>query len=109
MLNWLPETFSGSFVNQICFGFRAWLLEIGEKEGLSFLFGFLSYSGFHHYSGRAESQEENSEITGILNKVDERPYEAGTNGWKEQKQQNKQTFFGLLRYSIRRPSACGQG
>ena len=75
-------------------------------EGLSFLPEFSPYPRFHHYSGRAENQEE---IIGILNKVDERPYEAGTNGWREQKQQNKQTFFGLLRYSIRGPYACGQG
>ena len=88
-MNWLPETFSGSFANRICFGFRAWILEIGEKEGLSVLFEFRSYSGFHRYSGRAESREENSEITGILNKVDERPYEAETNRWRNQRQQNK--------------------
>jgi len=52
-------------------------LEIGEKEGLYFLFEFQPYSGFHHYSGRAKNQEE---ITGIPNKIAERSCEAATNG-----------------------------
>jgi len=68
-------------------------------EELSFLPEFSPYPRFNHYSGRVENQEE---VIGILNKLDKRPYEAGTNGWREQKQQNKQTFFGLMHYSIRR-------
>jgi hypothetical protein len=45
-------------------------------EELSFLPEFSPYTRFNHYSGRAENQEE---VTGILDKVAERPYEAGAN------------------------------
>ena len=63
------------------------------KEGISFHTEFSSYGGLHHNSGRVENQEERSEIIGIPNKVDQRPYEAETNRWRGQRQQNDATFF----------------
>jgi len=53
-------------------------------EELSFFPEFSTYPRFNHYSGRTENQEE---IISILNKVAEKPYGAGTNGLREQKQQ----------------------